>query len=35
MRVDLISWTPEPDRTVAAAARLCYSQTHAAELKEK
>ncbi len=30
MRVDLISWTPDPDRTVAAAARLCYSQAHAA-----
>jgi thymidylate synthase (FAD) len=33
MRVELISWTPEPDRTVAAAARLCYSQTHAADIK--
>ena len=35
MRVDLISWTPDPDRTVAAAARLCYSAIHAAEIKEK
>lgn len=33
MRVDLISWTPDPDRTVAAAARLCYSQVHAADIK--
>lgn len=32
MRVDLISWTPDPDRTVAAAARLCYSQAHAADI---
>ena len=32
MRVDLISCTPEPDRTVAAAARLCYSEIHAAEI---
>ncbi len=35
MRVDLIAWTPEPDRTVAAAARLCYSEIHAADLKEE
>lgn len=35
MRVDLISWTPDPDRTVAAAARLCYSPTHAADIKKE
>lgn len=35
MRVDLIAWTPEPDRTVAAAARLCYSEIHAAEIMEE
>lgn len=35
MRVDLIAWTPEPDGTVAAAARLCYSEIHAADLKEE
>lgn len=32
MRVDLISFTPEPDKTVAAAARLCYSEIHAADI---
>ena len=35
MRVELISWTPEPDKTVAAAARLCYSATHAADIKNE
>lgn len=32
MKVDLISWTPDPDKLVAAAARLCYSQTHATDI---
>ena len=32
MRVDLIRFTPEPERTVAMAARLCYSPVGAAEL---
>lgn len=35
MKVDLISWTPDPDRTVAAAARLCYSKIHAADIKNE
>ncbi|MGB9662384.1 MAG: FAD-dependent thymidylate synthase [Moorellaceae bacterium] len=32
MRVDLISYTPDPERIVAAAARLCYSPRGAQEL---
>lgn len=32
MFVKLINHTPEPERTVAAAARLCYSSVGAAEL---
>ena len=32
MNVTLISYTPQPERTVAMAARLCYSPTGAAEL---
>lgn len=32
MFVKLLNHTPEPERTVAAAARLCYSTTGAAEL---
>ena len=32
MKVDLISWTPDPDKLLAAAARLCYSQTHATDI---
>ncbi|HWR38768.1 MAG TPA: FAD-dependent thymidylate synthase [Patescibacteria group bacterium] len=35
MRVDLIHFTPEPERTVAMAARLCYSPVGAAELAER
>ena len=27
MKVTLISHTPEPEKTVAAAAKLCYSKT--------
>jgi thymidylate synthase (FAD) len=30
--VSLITWTPDPDRLVAAAARLCYSPGSAADL---
>lgn len=32
LAVHLLSCTPEPDRTVAAAARLCYSDTSAEDL---
>lgn len=32
MNVTLISFTPQPERTVAMAARLCYSPTGATEL---
>lgn len=35
MKVDLISYTNEPERKVAMAARLCYSPVGAAELAEK
>lgn len=35
MGVHLIAHTPEPERVVAAAARLCYSASSAAELVEK
>ena len=35
MKVALINYTPNPDRTTAAAARLCYSPIGAAELVEK
>ena len=31
----LVASTPEPDRTVAAAARLCYSDASAGDLVEK
>jgi thymidylate synthase (FAD) len=31
-QVHLLAYTPEPDRTVAAAARLCYSVVSAADL---
>ena len=34
MNVMLISYTPQPERTVAMAARLCYSPTGAAELAQ-
>lgn len=29
MRVELIAWTPEPEKVVAAAAKLCYSKSDA------
>ena len=35
MRVDLIQFTPEAERTVAMAARLCYSPAGAADLAEQ
>lgn len=34
MRVELLSSTPEPEKLVAAAAKLCYSKTGAAGLKD-
>lgn len=35
MKISLICYTPEPERTVAMSARLCYSPIGAAELAEK
>lgn len=35
MQAKLIRYTPEPERTVAMAARLCYSPVGAEELAEK
>ena len=35
MNVKLVSYTPEPERKVAMAARLCYSSIGAAELEER
>ncbi|WP_196594364.1 FAD-dependent thymidylate synthase [Pectinatus sottacetonis] len=35
MKVKLIKYTSEPERTVAMAARLCYSSVGAEELSEK
>ena len=35
MQVKLLRYTPEPDKTVAMSARLCYSPIGAAELEEK
>ncbi len=35
MNVKLICHTPEPERTVAMSARLCYSAVGAEELAEK
>ncbi|MDI6872206.1 MAG: FAD-dependent thymidylate synthase [Bacillota bacterium] len=34
MKVTLVAYTPDPERVVAAAARLCYSPVGAAELLE-
>ena len=34
MEVTLLAYTPEPEKTVAAAARLCYSPLSGAELLE-
>jgi thymidylate synthase (FAD) len=35
MKVALLQYTPDPERTVALAARLCYSPADIDELKEK
>ena len=35
MNVTLIEHTPNPERTVALAARLCYSPTSIDDLREK
>jgi thymidylate synthase (FAD) len=35
MKVALLQYTPEPERTVALAARLCYSPADIDELREK
>ena len=35
MQVKLLRYTPDPDKTVAMSARLCYSPIGAAELEEK
>lgn len=35
MRVTLLSHTPEPERTIAMAARLCYSPSDIMQLKKK
>ncbi len=35
MHVELLAWTDEPERTVSAAARLCYSSDSASELARK
>lgn len=35
MKVKLLRYTPEPDKTVAMSARLCYSPIGAAELEEQ
>lgn len=35
MQVTLLANTPNPERVIAAAARLCYSPSSAAELKER
>ncbi len=34
MKVELIAYTPEPEAVVAAAARLCYSDLGASEIRE-
>jgi thymidylate synthase (FAD) len=35
MRVTLLSHTPEPEKTIAMAARLCYSPSGVLQLKQK
>lgn len=35
MQVKLLNWTPEPENTVATAARLCYSDATIMELADK
>lgn len=34
MKVELIAHTPDPERVVAAAAKLCYSQSNASEIMD-
>ncbi len=34
MNVKLVTWTPNPEKTVAAAARLCYSSVSASEIAQ-
>ena len=34
MKVTIIAHTPEPEKVVAAAARLCYSQISASQIME-
>ena len=34
MRVELITHTPEPEKVVATAAKLCYSSSDIASLRE-
>lgn len=34
MRVELITHTPEPEKVVAIAAKLCYSSSDIASLRE-
>jgi thymidylate synthase (FAD) len=34
LRVTLLQHTPDPDRAVAIAGRLCYAPVSAAELKQ-
>ena len=34
MQVTLIGYTPTPERMIAAAAKLCYSDSSAADLLE-
>ena len=35
MKVELLASTPEPEKLVAAAAKLCYSKSGAAGLKDQ
>jgi thymidylate synthase (FAD) len=35
MKIEMLAWTPEPEKLVAAAAKLCYSKTGASGLMEK
>ena len=34
MRVELLAYTPDPERTVACAAKLCYSAAEIATVRE-
>lgn len=35
VKVEMLNWTPDPERTVALSARLCYSSAGIKELQEK